>query len=402
MSQTMPANDPQQPEIRLTRTDHYRDSYANSVQVRMSVWDFQLVFGTMQQDSARARRPAQLPGHLPQPAAGQGSLERPRPQPGPVRADLRQAGPRARAPPDSRRPHQLAHRSTSTSGGHAANPPEILLRRRAGRKAAAALDALSSLLRRHLPLALVAAASALLLGRSRLLHPRGAGFLPHRLAHPALDDDQRTSAAAFACCWPAGGAYPASRSTARAPSCAWSPRPSPCWESSGWRARLPVRSSPRSSRFLTALYPVWFAQSTLAHADIFAAVFTLWALSFYFERYVTPCTHRHRLLGGRHPLLARRAGEGDSHRHRPIALALWEIVLLLTERGDKNSPASFGWASPPCHAPSCHSARALVLVSLAAKPALSSGIPSSCATTPPRTSPRPAFSLSLWHRVIHI
>jgi 4-amino-4-deoxy-L-arabinose transferase-like glycosyltransferase len=31
---------------------------------------------------------------------------------------------------------------------------------------------------------------------------------------------------------------------------------------------------------LTLLYPVWFAQSTLAHADIFAAAATLWALSF--------------------------------------------------------------------------------------------------------------------------
>ncbi len=41
-----------QPEIRLTTTDTYRESYANSVQVRMSVWDFQLVFGTMRQDSA--------------------------------------------------------------------------------------------------------------------------------------------------------------------------------------------------------------------------------------------------------------------------------------------------------------------------------------------------------------
>ncbi len=35
---------------------------------------------------------------------------------------------------------------------------------------------------------------------------------------------------------------------------------------------------------LTAIYPVWFAQSTLAHADIFAAAFTLWAVSFYVQR----------------------------------------------------------------------------------------------------------------------
>ena len=31
---------------------------------------------------------------------------------------------------------------------------------------------------------------------------------------------------------------------------------------------------------LTALYPIWFAQSTLAQADIFAAAFTLWGLVF--------------------------------------------------------------------------------------------------------------------------
>jgi hypothetical protein len=34
---------------------------------------------------------------------------------------------------------------------------------------------------------------------------------------------------------------------------------------------------------LTAIYPVWFAQSTLAHADLFAAAATLWALSYVFE-----------------------------------------------------------------------------------------------------------------------
>lgn len=34
---------------------------------------------------------------------------------------------------------------------------------------------------------------------------------------------------------------------------------------------------------LTAIYPIWFAQSTLAHADTFAAAFTLWGLAFYFN-----------------------------------------------------------------------------------------------------------------------
>ncbi len=46
---TQPANE--QPQLRLTNTSEYRDGYANSVQVRMSVWDFFLVFGTMHQES---------------------------------------------------------------------------------------------------------------------------------------------------------------------------------------------------------------------------------------------------------------------------------------------------------------------------------------------------------------
>jgi len=40
-----------QPTLKLTNSEDYRDGYANSVQVRMSVWDFFLVFGTMSQQS---------------------------------------------------------------------------------------------------------------------------------------------------------------------------------------------------------------------------------------------------------------------------------------------------------------------------------------------------------------
>src|SRR5258708_4342497 len=42
---------PNQPEIKLVQGADYRDGYANTVQVRMSVWDFFLVFGTLQQAS---------------------------------------------------------------------------------------------------------------------------------------------------------------------------------------------------------------------------------------------------------------------------------------------------------------------------------------------------------------
>jgi flagellar protein FlaG len=44
---------PQQPqtEITLAHTADYRESYANSVQVRVSLWDFFLLFGTINQSS---------------------------------------------------------------------------------------------------------------------------------------------------------------------------------------------------------------------------------------------------------------------------------------------------------------------------------------------------------------
>jgi len=38
-----------QPSIQLTTSKDYRENYANSVQVRVNVWDFFLVFGTLQQ-----------------------------------------------------------------------------------------------------------------------------------------------------------------------------------------------------------------------------------------------------------------------------------------------------------------------------------------------------------------
>ena len=44
-------NNPTQPNIKLVQTEGYRESYSNSVQVRVSVWDFFLVFGTIEQQS---------------------------------------------------------------------------------------------------------------------------------------------------------------------------------------------------------------------------------------------------------------------------------------------------------------------------------------------------------------
>ena len=39
------------PKIQLMHTSDYRESYANSVQVRVNLWDFFLMFGTINQNA---------------------------------------------------------------------------------------------------------------------------------------------------------------------------------------------------------------------------------------------------------------------------------------------------------------------------------------------------------------
>jgi flagellar protein FlaG len=45
-------SNPAQPNIKISQDPSYRENYANSVQIRVNVWDFFLVFGTLQQQSA--------------------------------------------------------------------------------------------------------------------------------------------------------------------------------------------------------------------------------------------------------------------------------------------------------------------------------------------------------------
>ena len=40
-----------QPKFQLVNTPDYRESYANSVQIRVNLWDFFLMFGTVNQAS---------------------------------------------------------------------------------------------------------------------------------------------------------------------------------------------------------------------------------------------------------------------------------------------------------------------------------------------------------------
>ncbi len=59
---------------------------------------------------------------------------------------------------------------------------------------------------------------------------------------------------------------------------------------------------------LTGIYPIWFAQSTLAHADIFAAASTLWGLVY---------------------ALPARDGGGDPKDRKPWVAALWFMAAAL-------------------------------------------------------------------------
>jgi flagellar protein FlaG len=42
---------PTQPNVKLANSSDYREGYANSVQMRVNIWDFFLAFGTLQQQS---------------------------------------------------------------------------------------------------------------------------------------------------------------------------------------------------------------------------------------------------------------------------------------------------------------------------------------------------------------
>jgi 4-amino-4-deoxy-L-arabinose transferase-like glycosyltransferase len=109
-----------------------------------------------------------------------------------------------------------------------------------------------------------------------------------------------------------------------------------------------------TATLLTTVYPVWYAQSTLAHADIFSAAFTLWGLSFYLESVNFPAAgEQHLDSGGRFfqpPKLyaavffSLAALSKETAIVTPVALAIWEAYLLLRGRSAPGlRRAHFGW-----------------------------------------------------------
>jgi hypothetical protein len=77
-----------------------------------------------------------------------------------------------------------------------------------------------------------------------------------------------------------------------------------------------------ASTLCTALYPVFFAQSSLAHVDLAAAGFTFWALSAYVEGQAI----------GTIVWFALAALAKETAILAPAALAAWEIIGLLVRK----------------------------------------------------------------------
>jgi 4-amino-4-deoxy-L-arabinose transferase-like glycosyltransferase len=115
-----------------------------------------------------------------------------------------------------------------------------------------------------------------------------------------------------------------------------------------------------ATTLLTAVYPIWFAQSTLAHADIFAAAFSLWGLSVYFKSATDPDAPSFGKLRTGYlasemwvsahakvyaaALFSLAALSKETAIVTPAALALWEGVLLVRDRTDAaQARAHRGW-----------------------------------------------------------
>ena len=82
-----------------------------------------------------------------------------------------------------------------------------------------------------------------------------------------------------------------------------------------------------TTTLLTAIYPIWFAQSTLAHADMFAAAATLWGLVFVFPGRRSPPA-----LWAAVACFTVAAWSKETAIVTPLAISLWEMYLCA--RGD--------------------------------------------------------------------
>ena len=178
---------------------------------------------------------------------------------------------------------------------------------------------------RHLCICLSAArasvAVALLLGRGRLLRSRRARSAAHGKSDSSLHGFERTPASGdgLACALVEGRGL---RSSGDADGDAGGSPPSRFWVCFGWLNGWPTRRLRSRPTLCTALYPVFFAQSSLAQVDLAAAGLIFWALAAYVEDETIATTFWFSLaaLAKETAILA------------PMALAAWEILGLLARK----------------------------------------------------------------------
>lgn len=86
--------------------------------------------------------------------------------------------------------------------------------------------------------------------------------------------------------------------------------------------RLLDASAAISLTLLTAVYPIWFAQSTLAHADIFATAFILWGFAIYL------------------PATSSQAASAEPQRRNRVAVAILLSLAALSKETAIVEPAA--------------------------------------------------------------
>ena len=139
-----------------------------------------------------------------------------------------------------------------------------------------------------------------------------------------------------------------------------------------------------ASTLCTALYPVFFAQSSLAQVDLAAAGLTFWALSAYVEGQPVATIFWFALaaLAKETAILA------------PVALAAWEMIGLLARR--VRSEGS-GWMRDDSHTKMPHARGALPRC---CSPRFRSRFGMSITTRAPDTfSAIPSSSATTWRRL---
>ena len=296
MSQTL-----SRPNSNLAETSDFRESYANSVQVRVSVWDFQLIFGlatsespeqvNIRNHSAIFLSPQQakalfnvLGQNLAQYEQAFGELN--------LNA---QPGFSFRTRQLTREPFGLVigskadslisrHRALgNSSSGRPETIPLVEERLRAlermdelwRRSVNAPLGSVACTIRRAAYNPLQPAPATLFLDEAAH-YPRGLGLLSHWIAYScqyALMRIPPLPSIYLALAWKLFGFRPLVTRVATLPVALSA-------LAAVWRICCRLTGVPMIALWtvmLTTIHPIAFAQSSLAHADIFAAAFTLWA-----------------------------------------------------------------------------------------------------------------------------